>query len=172
MLCSNGETQNNSLIQMPSCRGKPSILPIAEKRIGVNVHDNISFLLWSLHCYSQPPSQIQKTGPCTATCSHEAKYKTGPCTATCNRGAKYKHWSLHCHLQPRSQIQILVLALPLAAMEPNTKTGLELLQQPWSLTQQKQPCLLEFGWVREGDRASLHKASNSKEKDNLLHRDH
>src|SRR5260363_96292 len=52
-----------------------------------------------------------------------AFHYTGPCTATCSHGAKYNNWSLHCHLQPWSQIQQLVLALPFAAVEPNTTSG-------------------------------------------------
>src|SRR5260363_169145 len=115
---------------MPSYRGKPSNLPIAVKRIGNYVPANLS----KVHSY-------------------------GSCTATCSRGAKYSNWSLHCHLQPWSQIQLLVLALLLAVVEPNTTTGpctATCSRGAW-YNKKKQHCLLEFGWVREGDRASLHK---------------
>ena len=60
---------------------------------------------------------------------------TGPCTTTCSHGSNYL-WSLHCHLQPWSQVHNrslhchlqpwsqlpLVLALPLAAVEPGIHT--------------------------------------------------
>src|SRR5260363_229085 len=113
----------------------------------------------------------------------ESNTATGPCTATCSRGAKYNNWSLHCHSQSWSQIQQLVLVVPLAAAEPTTSgpctatcsSGARYSTGPCTanaavepdLTQKKQPCLLEFGCVREGDRAS--KASDSEKKDSLLH---
>src|SRR6185437_15324295 len=70
-------------------------------------------------------SKVHSYGPCTATCSRGANTTTGPCTATYSCEAKYNNRSLHCHLQSRIQLP-LVLALPLAAVEPGTQQVLAL----------------------------------------------